>query len=73
MRHADGSAGDANYGLIGTGYTEYRRPEPRIAAAILGALGGARTVLNVGAGTGSYEPRDAQVLVVIELPEHAVR
>jgi SAM-dependent methyltransferase len=64
VRHADGSAGDANYGRIGTGYTEYRRPDPRISAAILKALGNARTVLNVGAGTGSYEPRDRSVTAV---------
>jgi hypothetical protein len=33
-RHDDGSAGDANYGLIGEGYAQYRRPDPRIAATI---------------------------------------
>ena len=57
-RHRDGSAGDANYGVIGTNYTNYRQPEPHFAAAILAALGDARTVLNVGAGAGSYEPLD---------------
>jgi len=57
VRHTDGSAGDADYGRIGTGYGGYRRPEPRTAARILGALGDARTVLSVGAGAGSYEPR----------------
>ncbi len=41
-----------------------RRPDPRIAARIDAALGGARTVLNVGAGTGSYEPRDREVTAV---------
>jgi Methyltransferase domain len=51
----DGSAGDADYGAIGSGYVEYRKPEPRIAALIDEALAGARTVLNVGAGAGSYE------------------
>lgn len=64
MRHTDGSAGDANYGRIGTGYSEYRCPDLRISAAILEALGDARTVLNVGAGTGSYEPRDRSVTAV---------
>jgi SAM-dependent methyltransferase len=54
-RRADGSAGDADYGAIGGHYTTYRRPEPRIQAFIERALGGARTVVNVGAGTGSYE------------------
>jgi len=44
------------YDTIGAGYTATRRTEPRIAARIWDALGDARTVLNVGAGTGSYEP-----------------
>ncbi|HEX4790265.1 MAG TPA: methyltransferase domain-containing protein, partial [Actinospica sp.] len=54
-RTADGSAGDADYGTIGRGYAAYRRPDPRIAALLESALDGARTVLNVGAGAGSYE------------------
>lgn len=41
-----------------------RRPDPRIAARIDAALGGARTVLNVGAGTGSYEPEEREVTAV---------
>jgi SAM-dependent methyltransferase len=52
------------YDVIGHGYAAYRRPDPRIAAAIHAALGDARTVLNVGAGTGSYEPTDRPVLAV---------
>jgi SAM-dependent methyltransferase len=60
-RHSDGSAGDANYGVIGKDYARYRRPDPRIAAFIKAALGDARTVLNVGAGAGSYEPIDRRV------------
>jgi len=63
-RHNDGSAGDANYGAIGGVYARYRRPEPRIAAFIHRALGEARTVLNVGAGPGSYEPADRTVTAV---------
>jgi SAM-dependent methyltransferase len=63
-RHHDGSAGDANYGLIGNGYAHFRRPDPRIAEAITRALDGARTVLNVGAGAGSYEPTDRSVTAV---------
>ncbi|XUJ33594.1 class I SAM-dependent methyltransferase [Bradyrhizobium japonicum] len=55
-RHQDGSAGDANYGAIGKGYTNFRRPDPRIAELIDAALSEARTILNVGAGAGSYEP-----------------
>ncbi|MFD5321600.1 class I SAM-dependent methyltransferase [Streptomyces sp. NPDC127098] len=60
----DGSAGDADYGTIGTGYAGYRRPDPRIAAAIERALGDAVTVVNVGAGAGSYESTDRQVTPV---------
>jgi len=71
VRHPDGSAGDADYGRIGARYTEYRRPDPRISSAILEALGGARTVLNVGAGPGSYEPRD-RALTAVE-PSEAMR
>jgi hypothetical protein len=52
------------YDTIGAGYTVTRRTEPRIAAQIWVALGGARTVLNVGAGTGSYEPPDRDVTAV---------
>jgi SAM-dependent methyltransferase len=63
-RSIDGSAGDADYGTIGTGYARFRRPEPEFEAAIARALGDARTVLNVGAGAGSYEPRDRQVTAV---------
>ena len=46
------------------GTARYRRPEPAIAARILTALGDAETVLNVGAGAGSYEPRDRTVTAV---------
>jgi SAM-dependent methyltransferase len=63
-RSGDGSAGDADYGAIGTAYARYRRPDPRIAAWIGHALGPARTVLNVGAGAGSYEPAERQVTPV---------
>jgi len=63
-RKADGSAGDADYGTIATDYSRYRRPDARIAARIHDALGDARTVLNVGAGAGSYEPLDREVTAV---------
>ncbi len=63
-RHQDGSAGDADYGRIGKGYAHYRRPEPEIAARIRRELGDAKTVLNVGAGAGSYEPVDLAVTAV---------
>jgi SAM-dependent methyltransferase len=62
--HSDGSAGDADYSRIGPGYTDYRRPDPRIAAAILDALGASASVVNVGAGAGSYEPTDREVTAV---------
>ncbi len=52
------------YDTIGATYTVTRRTEPRIAARIWAALGDAETVLNVGAGTGSYEPDDRQVFSV---------
>jgi len=52
------------YDRIGVGYARHRRPDPRIAARIREALGDARAVVNVGAGTGSYEPRDRSVVAV---------
>ncbi|WP_432012906.1 MerR family transcriptional regulator [Streptomyces cucumeris] len=52
------------YDVIGGAYPATRCTEPRIAAQIWDALGDARTVLNVGAGTGSYEPADRDVTAV---------
>lgn len=57
-------ASSAVYDDIGVGYTRFRRPDPRIESAIHAALGSAETVLNVGAGTGSYEPTDRTVRAV---------
>jgi SAM-dependent methyltransferase len=54
----------ALYDTLGKGYTRVRGEDPRIAAAIHAALGDARTVGNGGAGTGSYEPRDREVVAV---------
>ncbi len=54
----------APYDRLGRGYSRVRRPDRRIAARIDAALGAARTVLNVGAGTGSYEPQDREVTAV---------
>ena len=53
---------------MGLNYSDYRRPEPRIEAAIWEALGDARSVVNVGAGTGSYEPRRPRVIAVEPSP-----
>jgi len=62
------AAGDADYSRIGPGYARYRQPDPRIAAFIERALGEARTVLNIGAGAGSYEPAGRLVTAVEPSP-----
>lgn len=64
LRKSDGSAGDVDYGEIGRSYADYRKPDPLIAAQIRRAVGDAKTVLNVGAGAGSYEPGDCIVTAV---------
>src|SRR5207248_9072987 len=58
------SPGVEYYERHGSTYSATRRTDPRIAAQIHAALGDARTVVNVGAGTGSYEPRDREVIAV---------
>lgn len=55
---------DTLYDEIGGTYSATRREDPRIAARIHAALGDARSVVNVGAGAGSYEPTDREVLAV---------
>lgn len=57
-------ANSALYDRIGSEYAATRREDPRIATAIHAALGAARSVVNVGAGTGLYEPRDRDVVAV---------
>jgi SAM-dependent methyltransferase len=52
------------YDSIGHDYARLRREDPRLRALIHGALGAARTVVNVGAGTGSYEPSDRHVIAI---------
>jgi SAM-dependent methyltransferase len=52
------------YDTIGRGYRELRRQDPRIAAQIFRALGSSSSVVNVGAGAGSYEPRDRKLVAV---------
>ena len=59
-----GRRGVPLYDEIGGGYPRTRRADPRIAALIDNALGDARTVINVGAGTGNYEPADRKVTAV---------
>lgn len=56
--------GDFDYETRGVGYGRQRRTDPRIAALVQAALGDSRTVLNVGAGAGSYEPEDRHVLAL---------
>src|SRR5436309_3371041 len=60
---------NGSYDRIGLGYRRFRNPDPRIEARIVSALGHARSVVNVGAGTGSYEPADRVVLAVEPSPE----
>jgi SAM-dependent methyltransferase len=54
----------AAYDRMGLNYSEVRRADPRFEAAIWDALGDAKSVLNVGAGAGSYEPGDREVIAV---------
>jgi SAM-dependent methyltransferase len=55
---------EVRYDAIGHGYAQTRREDPRLAAVIHAALGPSRTVVNVGAGAGSYEPRDRHVIAI---------
>ena len=52
------------YDRIGVGYRALRVPDPRIAAALEHALGDAASVANIGAGAGSYEPRNRRVVAI---------
>ncbi|MFN8593156.1 MAG: class I SAM-dependent methyltransferase [Thermomicrobiales bacterium] len=54
----------ALYDTIGGTYARFRRPDPRIAAIVAEALGDADSVVNIGAGTGGYEPSDRVVIAV---------
>ncbi|HEY1356014.1 MAG TPA: methyltransferase domain-containing protein [Solirubrobacterales bacterium] len=60
--------GSPAYDRMGIDYATVRRADPRIEATIHAALGDARTVLNVGAGAGSYEPTDREVIAVEPSP-----
>jgi SAM-dependent methyltransferase len=63
-RQSPGDSPARTYDEIGVGYASTRRPDPRIEQQILDALGDAHSVVNVGAGTGAYEPADRDVLAV---------
>ena len=52
------------YDRMGVSYSDIRRADPRLEATIWRALGDAQCVLNIGAGTGSYEPSDREVIAV---------
>jgi SAM-dependent methyltransferase len=54
----------ATYDAIGRGYASKRVPDARVAARIWAALGDAHRICNVGAGAGSYEPTDREVIAV---------
>src|SRR5215813_13706845 len=59
-----GAVEPPRYDTIGPGYARTRREDPRLRARIHAALGDARTVVNVGAGAGSYEPTDRHVIAI---------
>jgi SAM-dependent methyltransferase len=61
---AAGRTSDARYDAIGKDYSRFRREDPGVRARIREALGEARTVVNVGAGAGSYEPDDRHVIAI---------
>ncbi len=63
---------NAKYDTIGINYAELRKPDGRIGQVIAEALGPARTVVNVGAGTGSYEPKD-RLVVAVEPSQEMIR
>ncbi len=55
---------DAIYDQIGTGYTVSRCTDPHIETQIRSELVGAKRIINIGAGTGSYEPEDVDLIAV---------
>jgi SAM-dependent methyltransferase len=64
MTSATTTSARPRYDSIGRGYTRTRQEEPRFRELIAAALGAARTVVNVGAGAGAYEPRDRHVIAI---------
>src|SRR4051794_23156083 len=63
-RAYDAGMATTRYDAIGAGYATTRREDPELRARLHAALGDARTVVNVGAGAGSYEPRDRHVIAI---------
>src|SRR5690348_10576547 len=70
---ASALSGDFNYETHGHAYAPHRRADPRIAARVHDALGSAQTILNVGAGAGSYEPTDRGRRVIPIEPSAVMR
>jgi hypothetical protein len=64
MKHRESPAGDFDYEALGSSYGSVRRSDARLESLVHEALGECRTVLNVGAGAGSYEPVDRYVVAV---------
>ncbi len=54
--HRGETMGSANYEIVGKNYSEFRQPDPRISSLISSYLESAKSIVNIGAGTGSYEP-----------------
>ncbi|WP_405402278.1 class I SAM-dependent methyltransferase [Streptomyces sp. NBC_01104] len=73
VMHTYDGRGDAGYGAIGSVAAPVRRPDGRIARVIAQALGDARIVLNVGAGTGSYETAAHTITAVEPSPAKRAR
>jgi SAM-dependent methyltransferase len=65
---SEGAVTSTRYDRIGTSYTRTRRTDPRVAAQLNAGLGDARTIVNIGAGAGSYEPADRAVIAVEPSP-----
>jgi SAM-dependent methyltransferase len=62
--HQDPSVAASTYDMLGRGYTRRRQPDPRLSQQLYAALGSVRSVLNVGAGAGSYEPNNRRTVAV---------
>jgi hypothetical protein len=62
------SVSSVNYETIGKHYSDLRQPDPRIAKVIHAALGNLKSIVNIGSGTGSYEPSD-KIIASVEPSE----